>query len=231
VGISEAQKRRDKEYRRQVTEEWDDLTKTVAAEDTGTGKNKRLHRENKRIALSRIEDGARSRKDFDKVVTLWDKRDKTESERVGDHENLCARETLDWQAYGRDTVIPQPLDHVYWRQLMGGDFLDVIHDCPHELHEMTTSKGIIEYMNELDERQKELLYYRAIRQWTPQKLAAKLNFTDRYIRKMYNAMMDEIRRKLFDRLWPRYDKKLPLTHNQQEFVRRYLETLDGNKDK
>jgi DNA-directed RNA polymerase specialized sigma24 family protein len=231
VGISEAQKRRDKEYRRQAKEEWDDLTKTVAAEDTGTGKNKRLHRENKRIALSRIEDAARTPAQFDKVVTLWDKRDKTESERVGDHENLCARETLDWQAYGQDTIIPQPLDHVYWRQLIGGDFLDVIHDCPHELHEMTPSRGIIEYMKELDERQRELLYYRAIRQWTPQQLAAKLNFTDRYIRKMYNAMMDEIRRKLFDRLWPRYDKKLPLTHNQQEFVRRYLETLDGNKDK
>jgi DNA-directed RNA polymerase specialized sigma24 family protein len=231
VGISEAQKRRDKEYRRQVKEEWDDLTKTVAAEDTGTGKNKRLHRENKRMALTIIEDGARSRKDFDKVVTLWNKRDKTESERVGDHENLCTRETLDWQAYGRDTVIPQPLDHVYWRQLISGDFLDVIHDCPHELHETTTSKGVIEYLNELDERQKELLYYRAIRQWTPQKLAAKLDFTDRYIRKMYNAMMDEIRLKLFNRLRPRYEAKLPLTHAQQEFVRRYLETLDGNKDK
>ena len=32
--------------------------------------------------------------------------------------------------------------HVFWRQLMHEDFLDVIFDCPYELHELVEDAGI-----------------------------------------------------------------------------------------
>jgi hypothetical protein len=46
---------------------------------------------------------------------------------------------------------------------------------------------------------------------------------------MYTEMMDTIRRKLFERLYPRYDKQLPLTHSQTEFVKQYREQFGKNK--
>jgi hypothetical protein len=48
----------------------------------------------------------------------------------------------------------------------------------------------------LDERQKEILYYLAIRQWTPQRLAKMRGQTDRNIRKVYAKMIADVQYKL-----------------------------------
>ena len=128
------------------------------------------------------------------------------------------------------TVIPQPLNHPYWRQLLAGEFLDVIHDCPHELHEMTASKPIFDLTKALDDNRKEILYYWAVRSWSPQRIAAYRGQSDRNIRKVYNKMMDEMRESLYKRLFPRFDKGEPLTFTQREFMVNYPLKLKPEKD-
>jgi hypothetical protein len=86
-----------------------------------------------------------------------------------------------------------------------------------------------DYTKELDEKQKEILYYRAIRQWSPQKIAIMRNQTDRNIRKVYNNMIHTIRQKLYMRLSPRYHKGLPLTNAQIKFVEIYEKQLGGTQ--
>jgi len=118
-------------------------------------------------------------------------------------------------------VVPEPLNHRWWRQIMQGNFLDVIFDCPYDMHELTSSRNISELVKALNDNQKEILYLRAIRQWSPQKIAAKRGQTDRNIRKVYDTLIESLRRKLYKRLLPRYEAGAPLTLAQREFVATY----------
>ena len=39
-----------------------------------------------------------------------------------------------------EIIIPAPISHVFWKQIMKGDFLDAIYNCPFEMHELVTDK-------------------------------------------------------------------------------------------
>ena len=162
--------------------------------------------------------------------------ERIEDDRIEDHEINYSYESNDYEESDYEkiflpdyevpehtTVIPRPLDHVYWRQLLVGNFLDVIFDCPHEIPEMTTSRNILRLTEKLDESHKEILYYRAIRLWSMQKIAAFRGQTDRNIRKVYKNMIENMRDKLFEWLVLRYISKQPLTYTQREFVRDFME--------
>lgn len=129
---------------------------------------------------------------------------------------------MEWGAatFG-NAIIPQPFGHAFWRQLLGGNFLDLIFDCPHELHEQTSSVSVSTFVRKLDENQKEVLYYSAIRLYSPQRIATIRNQTDRNVRKVYANLLKELREKLYKRLSPRYDENLPFTFAQREFVKNY----------
>ena len=120
---------------------------------------------------------------------------------------------------------------MWWRKLLAGDFIDVIFDCPREIYELTSSRPVYDFTRVLDENHKEILYYWSIRQWSPQRIAAMRGQTDRNIRKVYNKMIEDIRRKMYERLRPRYDAKEPLTLAQKEFVKQYRHQLDERNDK
>lgn len=156
---------------------------------------KMLKRETDRIALARLEDAARTVDEFKNVTQQWDKLDENRERKERYWEKLRPEELLIWET-SVETIIPPPIDHVWWRQLFRGDFLDTIHDCPHEIQELTSSRPVYDFTKELDENHKEILYYWAIRQWTPQKIAAMRGQSDRNIRKVYNKMIEDIRRKI-----------------------------------
>ena len=210
------EKRRERQSRRQVIEYW---KATAKAAKEG---NNILQREARREAVAIMEDAARTPEDFEKVMAVWDEQERIERWRIDKHEENYDEDLPDYEMTDLDVVIPPPLDHVWWRQLMGGDFLDVIHDCPHEIHEFTSSRPVYDFTKELDENRKEILYYWAIRQWSPQRIAAYRGQTDRNIRKVYNKMIEDIRWKMYDRLYPRYKDFLPLTPAQVKFVEEYI---------
>ncbi len=122
---------------------------------------------------------------------------------------------------GLDVVIPRPLEHEWWHQLLRGDFLDVIFDCPHEMHEFTSSPTMSNLLKTLNENQRKILYYWAIRLYSPQRLAKCRGQTDRNIRKVYDMLITGLRNKLHIWLSPRYDEGLPLTSAQQMFLENY----------
>jgi len=79
---------------------------------------------------------------------------------------------------------------------MSGYFLDVIFDCPYEIDELVSSRDVSETLKSLNDNQKEILYFRIVRDWSSQKIAAVRGQTDRNIRKVYEMAIDSIRRKL-----------------------------------
>jgi hypothetical protein len=220
---TEEEKRLERKYRRRLVEHW---KKDADAIRDGTNI---LMREARAVALSNIEDAARSHDDFRAVNAIWDERDRIETWRLDKQEIHSAKPLMEKDQKG--VIIPQPFDHPYWRQLLGGNFIDIIYDCPHEIHEMTASRPIYDLTHALDENRKEILYYWAIRLWSPQKIAAYRGQSDRNIRKVYNKMIDEIREKLYERLFPRFDKGKPLTLMQREFMVNYPLKLKPGKGK
>lgn len=194
---------------------------------------KKLKRDLAREALERTEAAARTLGDFKKVVKLWNKLDRNKYRRDRYWEvGRPNAEMLHWDKrnasdekgklkYGLDTVIPPPLEHQWWRQLLRGDFLDALHDCPYEMHELTSIEMVSDSLKTLNEKQMEVLHCLAIRQYSPQKTAAIRRQSDRNIRKVYRTMLKKLQKKLFEQLRPLYEKPMPLTVIQARFVIRY----------
>ena len=112
---------------------------------------------------------------------------------------------------------------------MRGDFTSVIHDCPYDLHELVSSCNVSQILKKLDENRREVLYFRAVWQWSPQRLAALRGQSDRNIRKVYDTTIRKIRKELYNRLRYRYEHDMPLTEEQRVFVREYIAETEGKK--
>lgn len=124
---------------------------------------KELVRDVKRAALERMEDAARTEDDFRKVISQWNHLDENRERRERDNEiGRPYEEMLHWTE-GQDgeirtvleRVVPRPLEHEWWQQLIRGDFLDVIYDCPYELHQLTSNQMAFELRKPLMKSRKK----------------------------------------------------------------------------
>ena len=91
---------------------------------------KKLKRELEQEALARLEDSARTEEDFENVVTWWNRLDANRERKERYHEIGRSDVPLEWGMSPDEIVIPAPIRHVFWKQIMKGDFLDAIYDCP-----------------------------------------------------------------------------------------------------
>lgn len=188
---------------------------------------KKLKREIEREALVRMEGAARTEAEFRKVTAQWDRLDANRERRERWHEKSRTEQTLA-MGYNDGEILPNPAGHVFWRQLMRGDFLDVIFDCPYELHELVEDMDISTLLRDLSENHREILYFSDIRLYSSARLAAMRNQTDRNIRKTRFLMLKKIHEKLIPRLAQRIDSGLPVTLAQLDFLREHT-ALDNPK--
>ena len=173
---------------------------------------KLLVRELKQLALKRMEDSARTVGDFREVTKKWNELDSNRRRKERRHEIGRPNEMmLHWDKPnesdkkgqlkdGLHTVIPRPLEYEWWRQHIRGDFIDIIFDCPHELHELAGDKEISLLLQGLSENQKEILYYSVIRQHSNSQIAALRNQSDRNIRKTLAKLLKKLRTALDNKM-------------------------------
>ena len=93
-------------------------------------------------AIRRLEEAARTAKDFRAVVEEWNKLDRNRERRERDHENLRGDVPLEYQAVPEPKLIPRWMNNPAYRQLMAGNFLDILFDCPYEMHNLTADPFI-----------------------------------------------------------------------------------------
>lgn len=179
---------------------------------------KKLKRELEREALTRLEDSARSEDDFIEVTNWWNKLDSNRERRERYHEIGRSVVPLEWGASPQTVIIPNPIQHVYWKQIMLGEFLDAIFDCPFEMHELVTDIDISNTIMELKDMHKEILYYLAIRQYSCQQLACIRGQSDRNIRKVRDTLLKKIHKKVLAVLAERIRKGIPLSRIEKGFV-------------
>ena len=111
-------------------------------EEAAPVSDKRLKREIRAEAVRRLEEAARTEKDFQAVVEEWNKLDRNRERRERDHENLRGDVPLEYQAVPEPKLIPHWMNNPAYRQLMAGNFLDILFDCPYEMHNLTADTFI-----------------------------------------------------------------------------------------
>ena len=104
---------------------------------------------------------------------------------------------------------------------MRGEFLDIIFDCPYELHELVEDADISALLRDLSENYREILYFIGIRLYSSARLAAMRKQTTRNIRKTRVLMLKNIHKKLIPRLAQRIDSGPPLTLAQLDFLKEH----------
>lgn len=174
---------------------------------------KRLKRELQAEALARLEDAARTIRDFENVVAWWDRLDATRERRERYHELSRSGDDLplDFGAAADGLFFLDYLSDVLEKQIRKGDFLDAIFDCPYEIHELVTEEYLCEILRALSEDHKELLFLSTVRLFSSTRIAAIRNQTDRNIRKVRATMLKKIRKKLLPALMEKAKKQQPMT--------------------
>ncbi|WP_230398140.1 hypothetical protein [Novisyntrophococcus fermenticellae] len=186
---------------------------------------KKLKRELNREALARLESAARTEDDFNVVVDWWDRLDSNRERKERYHEVGRNAVPLEWGASADTVVIPNPIQHVFWKQILKGEFLDAIFDCPLEMHELVEDADISASIKKLKDEHKEILYYLAIRQYSNQRVACIREQSDRNIRKVRDTVIRKLRKSLLATLQERIKNKIPLTNIERDFLSEY-----GNND-
>ena len=169
---------------------------------------RQLVREIKAAALARMEDAARTEKDFLEVIEQWDHLDQNRERKERYHEiSRSEEEMLHWDNSNNDdekgkiktdldVVIPCPFRHPWWRQLMVGDFIDTIYDNAFDMWQLVEDIDISIQLRTLTDKQKLVIFMSAVRQYTPQRIAYYQDKTDRAVRKLLTAAISLIRDKL-----------------------------------
>lgn len=190
-----------------------------------------LKRELRAIALKRLEDGARTVSDFEEVIKEWDHLDSNRERKERYHE--IGRENLDSK---KDVaplaiVIPAPINHAYWRQLMKGDFIDIISNCPYEMYNSLSDEDYSKIIYDLKDDHKELIYFLYLRDFTTNQLAALRNQSDRNIRGVRSTILGQIEKKVLMILVDRQIEAFPFTMEELDFLTRHEEEIPATIEK
>ena len=181
---------------------------------------KKLKRELRAEALARLEDAARTQRDFEKVIAWWDKLDANRERRERYHELSRSGDDvpLDYGASANELFFPDTLNDVLEKQIRKGAFIDSIFYCPYDIHELVTEEYLSEILLELKEDHKELLFLWAVRLFSSTRIAAIRQQSDRNIRKVRNTMMKKIRKELLSALTDKAEKQQSMTLMEKAFL-------------
>ena len=198
----QAQRRLAKEQRLIVELEADAEEHPIEDDGDDTGdeqpERKLLKRELRAQALKRLEDSARTIRDFENLVAWYDRLDTNRQRKERYHELFRSGDDvpLDYGAAEDGLYFPDTLNDVLSKLERKGDFIDSIFYCPYDIHELVTDRDISNILWELSEDSKFLMFLWALRQYSSARIAAIRGQSDRNIRKVRNTMLKKIRKKL-----------------------------------
>ena len=169
-------------------------------------------------------------------IKEWDHLDSNRERKERYHE--IGRENLDSK---KDVaplaiVIPAPINHAYWRQLMKGDFIDIISNCPYEMYNSLSDEDYSKIIYDLKDDHKELIYFLYLRDFTTNQLAALRNQSDRNIRGVRSTILGQIEKKVLMILVDRQEEDFPftngnLTMEELDFLTRHEEEIPATLEK
>lgn len=194
---------------------------------------KKLKRELRAEALARLEDSARTQRDFENVIAWWDKLDANRERRERYHELSRSGDDVpfDYGASANELFFPDTLNDVLEKQIRKGDFIDAIFNCPYDIHELVTEEYLSRILWELNEEHKELLFLCAVRLFSSTRIAAIRQQSDRNIRKVRSTMFKKIRKKLLPALLDKAEEQQPINLLEKDFLAENGTKIDSKEKK
>lgn len=194
---------------------------------------KKLKRELRAEALARLEDSARTQREFENVIAWWGRLDANRERRERYHELSRSGDDvpLDYRASANELFFPDTLNDVLEKQLRKGDFIDAIFYCPYDIHELITEEYLSKILWELNEEHKELLFLCAVWLFSSTRIAKIRNQSDRNIRKVRGTMLKKIRKKLLPALLDKVEKQQPMTLLEKDFLEESGMKIDSGEKK
>lgn len=190
-----------------------------------------LKRELRALALQRMEDSARTENDFYEIINEWDRLDANRERRERAHEVGRSDVPLEWGASMEEIVIPTPIQHIYWKQITKGEFLDAIYNCPFEMHELIEDEDYASIIQNLKDEQKELLFYLYIKGYSTLQVAFIRDQSDRNIRGVHSTILKQIMKKLLLILIERQELSQPLSQREKDFLSIHESEITASKKK
>ena len=190
-------------------------------EEASLTSEKRLKREIRAEAVRRLEEAARTEADFSVVIKEWDKLDQNRERRERNYEHLLGDLPLDYQAVSEPKLIPRWMNDTAYRQMMAGNFLDILFNCPYQMHQLTADPFISRMIEELSEDHKEVLYFLSLRLWSATQLALAREQSDRNIRKLRKTIHRNLQRQMFDYLHSKRERGRSLTQRERQYKEEY----------
>ena len=151
--------------------------------------------------------------------------------RERDHENLRGDVPLEFQAVPEPRIAPLWMNAPDYRQLCSGFFLDILFDCPYEMHELMSNKFISNMIRNLSEEHKEVLFYLSLRLYSTTRLAALRGQSDRNIRKLRTTIRKKLQGSFYQHLLEKQEAGGSMTLREREFFRvfgEHLQTMGKN---
>ena len=194
---------------------------------------KKLKRELLAEALARLEDSARTQREFENVIAWWDRLDANRERRERYHELSRSGDDvpLDYGASANELFFPDTLNDVLEKQLRKGDFIDAIFYCPYDIHELVTEEYLSKILWELTEEHKELLFLCAVWLFSSTRIAKIRKQSDRNIRKVRGTMLKKIRKKLLEALTKKMKAQQPLSLLEKDFLEESGMEIDSGEKK
>lgn len=118
--------------------------------------------------IDRIEAGAREQPVEDENEDESPEREKLKRELSRSGNDV----PFDYGASINDLYFPDYLNDVLEKQICKGDFIDVIFNCPYDIHELVTEEHLSLILRELNDDHKELLFLCTVRWFSSAKIAA-----------------------------------------------------------
>ena len=203
--------------------------------------NARMTKQGRLESLRRNENAARTVGEFQELTRMYDDLDALRERRERRHEigkseykllnteigkvnrDIAPeqREAERKNGYSDGAVVPPPLCHPYWRELMRGDFINSIFDSAAEMWQIIGDSQAASPLKSLTEKQKEALFLSAVRLATSEQIACYTDKTTRGVNKLIAAALEYIRSRLARRTRERLDAGLPVTLEKRRFLEWY----------
>jgi DNA-directed RNA polymerase specialized sigma24 family protein len=172
-------------------------------------------------SLRRIENAARTTGEFQELSDWYDKLDDNRERRLREYETILPTSEIFTNEYTDGAIIPPPLAHPYWRELMRGDFISTIYDNAAEIWQVFGDWDVGRLVKSLSDKQRDVLFRSAVRGCSALQIAECVGITKRGVNKLLATALEIIRIIIADSVRYRLEKKLPVTLEKQRFYEWY----------
>ena len=178
-----------------------------------------LKRESRILALKRIEESARTEKEFYEVIDIWNRLDDNRERKERAHEIGRPESILEWNSCELPNASIFNYDKVLDAQRQKGEFIDTIYDNPKGMCQLVTNGFLTGIIDELKQSRNELIYYLIIRDYTTSEYAQVTKTTDRNVRGTRKTAINKVRKEFDKALKCMEEQSLPLTIDERYFLK------------